>query len=326
VRRPSLRATILLALTALLALALAACGGGEDSSGGEDPVPAPDASAFPAAGASLNALTSEVTPTDQYVVSPAGQIFNQGRQRFSFGVFTVDGEQVTDADIAIYVAPGPDGKPQGPFPARVENLETEPAFTAQTTSQDPDAAKAVYVTDVTFDQPGEWRIVAAIQQDGEMLGSLLPSINVRAEDPVPEVGEKAPVVHTPTADDVGDIGEIDTRVPPSSMHDTDLADVIGKKPVVLLFATPALCTSRVCGPVVDVAEQVKRDVGDEAAFIYQEIYVNNTPPNVRPQVAAYNLRTEPWLFVIDTEGKVSTRIEGAFSVAELQDAVDRVTQ
>ena len=43
------------------------------------------------------------------------------------------------------------------------------------------------------------------------------------------------------------------------MHDVDFADVVGKKPTVLLFATPALCQSRVCGPVVDVAEQVKRD-------------------------------------------------------------------
>ena len=327
-RRPSFRSAILLALAALFAAALTACGGDDDGSdGGDEPVPAPEASSFPAASGTLNALTSEVTPTDQYVVSPAGQVFNQGRQRFSFGVFTVDGDQVTDADVAIYVAPGPTGKAQGPFPARIENLETEPAFTAQTTSQDPDAAKAVYVTDVTFDQPGEWRIVAAIKQDGELLGSLLPSIDVRAKDPVPKVGDEAPVVHTPTADDVGDISQIDTRVPPSSMHDTDLADVIGEKPVVLLFATPALCTSRVCGPVVDVAEQVKREVGDKAAFIYQEIYNDNDPnKGPRPPVQAYSLRSEPWLFVIDAEGRVSTRIEGAFSVAELQDAVDRVTQ
>ena len=37
----------------------------------------------------------------------------------------------------------------------------------------------------------------------------------------------------------------------------------------------------------------------------------------------YGLRTEPWLFVIDSDGKVSTRIEGAFSVDELNQALDR---
>ena len=103
------------------------------------------------------------------------------------------------------------------------------------------------------------------------------------------------------------------------MHAEDLADVLGEKPVVLLFATPALCQSRVCGPVVDVTEQVKSEYGDEAAFIHQEIFVDNEfdpkNPNLRPQVRAFGLPTEPWLFVIDENGDVSTRIEGAFSVA-----------
>ena len=154
----------------------------------------------------------------------------------------------------------------------------------------------------------------------------MPSINVRSktQDPIPEVGEQAPKIHTPTADEVGNISEIDTRVPPDDMHDVDFADVVGKKPVVLLFATPALCTSRVCGPVVDVAEQVKRDRPDDAAYIHMEIYNQNDPSKgLRPQLAAYNLRTEPWLFVVDSDGTISTRIEGAFSVDELNAALDK---
>ena len=46
-------------------------------------------------------------------------------------------------------------------------------------------------------------------------------------------------------------------------HDADFADVIGKKPVVLAVRDAALCQSRVCGPVVDIAEQVKADYGDQ---------------------------------------------------------------
>ena len=325
-RHPLLR-TILAAFALLLAVSFAACGGDDQSSSGDDPAPAPAASDFPSVSGDLDSVGAKISPTDQYVVSPAGKVFVQGHNRFAFGVFTVDGDPVTDADVAIYAAPGANGKAQGPFPARVESLETEPAFTAQTTSDDPDAAKAVYVTDISFDQPGEWRLVAAIKDDsGKFVGTLLPSINVSEHDSIPAVGDQAPKIHTLTADDVGDIGQIDTRVPPSSMHDVDFADVVGKKPVVLLFATPALCTSRVCGPVVDVAEQVKRETGDKAAFIYQEIYVDNDPnKGPRPQVQAYNLHSEPWLFVIGADGRIDTRIEGAFSVSELQNAVDRVT-
>jgi hypothetical protein len=150
-----------------------------------------------------------------------------------------------------------------------------------------------------------------------------------AEQPgIPAEGEPAPSVHTPTLEDVSDISDIDTRIPPSTMHTEDLADVLGKKPVVLLFATPALCQSRVCGPVVDVAEQVKAEFGDDVAFIHMEIYEGNQydpeNPKLRPQVDAYGLPTEPWLFVIDKDGKIQTRIEGAFSVSELENEVGKL--
>jgi hypothetical protein len=317
----------LLALAAgALILPAAGCGDDEET-GAASGAEAPAVSTFPAAdGRSLSELASDAAPDDELVVSPAGQVFIEGRNRFGFGVFTVDREQLTDADVAIYVAPGSDGEAQGPFPARVESLETEPAFTAENTASDPDAAKAVYVTDLQLDQPGEWRMLALVKRDDEYAAVRMPSIVVQRQDPVPAPGELAPSVHTPTADEVSNIQKIDTRIPPGTMHEDDLAEVLGKKPVVLLFATPALCQSRVCGPVVDIAEQVKRDRGDDAAFIHMEIYNDNLAnEGLREQVQAYNLPTEPWLFAIDCDGKVDSRIEGAFSVAELEQALDRIS-
>lgn len=43
---------------------------------------------------------------------------------------------------------------------------------------------------------------------------------------------------------------------------------------------------------------------------------------IRPQLRAFHLQTEPWLFVIDRSGKVSTRIEGGFSGEEMRQAID----
>ena len=78
------------------------------------------------------------------------------------------------------------------------------------------------------------------------------------------------------------------------MHDDDLAEVLGKKPVVLLFATPALCQSRVCGPVVDVAEQVKRESGDGAAFIHRRSTTTTTSARgCGRRCAAYACRASP---------------------------------
>ncbi len=261
------------------------------------------------------------------VVSPAARVLRLGENRFSFGVFTLGHEQITDAQVAIYAAPGVglEGPAIGPFTARIEDLSTEPAFRAETTSSDPDAAKVVYVTEIPLDKPGAWTFGALTKEGEGYTGSLVPTPSKVGEfDPV-DVGEPAPEVHTPTADEVADISEIDTRVPPDDLHDEDLADVLGRKPVVLLFATPQLCQSRICGPVVDVAEQVKREFGDRVAFIHQEVYIDNDlNKGVRPQMSAYRLPSEPWLFVIDRQGKVSTVIEGAFSVGELEDAARRV--
>ena len=72
-----------------------------------------------------------------------------------------------------------------------------------------------------------------------------------------------------------------------------------------------------------MAEQVKSERGDEAAFIHQEIYRDNdVAKGFRPQFNAWRLQTEPWLFAIDRNGKVAARIEGAFSAEELNQAVD----
>jgi hypothetical protein len=141
------------------------------------------------------------------------------------------------------------------------------------------------------------------------------------------VGEKAPDIHTPTQQSVGgDLSKLTTRVPPESMNKTDFHDVLGKKPIVLLFATPKFCQSRVCGPVVDVASQVQRQYGNQAEFIHMEIYNDNNPAKgVRPQVRAFHLPSEPWLFVIDRHGIIRTAIEGAFNVQELTKAVKGVT-
>jgi hypothetical protein len=315
-----------LAVILLASVALAACGGSDDSATNEAAQPAPEASAFPSPdGRRIEELLAEYEPTNEIVVSPAGRVYTEGRNRYGFGVFEVDQTQITDAEVALYAAPASGGPAKGPFPARVESLETEPAFTAENTANDPDAAKAVYVSDVIFDRPGNWRVAALIKQSGGIVAANVPGSEVAKEDPVPGPGDEPPRIHTPTADEVGSLEEIDTRVPPSTMHEDDFADVLGKEPVVLLFATPALCQSRVCGPAVDVAEQVKRDRGDDAAFIHMEIYENNIPPDLREQVREFGLPTEPWLFVIDENGKIDTRIEGAFSTSELEQALDRVT-
>jgi hypothetical protein len=338
------------------------CGGDSDSSTSAGSTsaesrPAPPKSAFPsAAGKSLaEVLKSEmVDGPSELVVSPAALAFYQGENRYPFGIFRRDGSQVSDAEVALYFArfpkkqgtatgKEPTAAPEsanretaaevlaqpavGPFPARIESLQTQPAFRARTTTDDPDAAMAVYVSDFEFPSEGEWRIAAMIKDGDEVTTALLPSAVVGKFKEVPRPGEPAPWIHTPTAEDVGgDLSQITTRLPPDTQNQVDYADVLGKEPVILLFATPQFCQSRVCGPVVDVAEQVKELYGDEAEFIHMEIFNDNDPAkDVRPQVRAFRLPTEPWLFAIDRRGTIQAELEGAFGVDALTRAVKKAT-
>jgi hypothetical protein len=316
------------ATAAVLAVALIAGCGGSDEGTGSRNQPAPSASEFPPAqGKTLREVVQAAGEQSPDVVSPAAGFFHLGANRFPFGVFTAGREQITDAQVAIYAAPGKgvDAAAIGPFPARIEDLTTRPAFRAKTTADDPDAAQVAYVADVPFDKPGPWAFAALIRSGDGFQYSLLPTPHPVGDYPIPQVGQKAPAVHTLTAGEVTDISQIDTRVPPDDMHSDDLADVLGKKPVVLLFATPALCQSRVCGPVTDIAEQVKQQYGDRVSFIHQEVYEdNNINQGPRPQMGAYHLTTEPWCFVIDRGGRVSAVLQGPFSVQELESAVQKV--
>jgi hypothetical protein len=343
-------------LACLLAAAALAGGCGSSSSDGSgsgsaESHPAPPKSDFPSAsGKTLTQVLDSASHSD-LVVLPAARVFYKGQNRYPFGVFHLDHTPVDDAKVALYFAKVPpvkkgaqDGEKAkgalaqardkareepaiGPFPASVETLATEPAFRAATTADDPNAATSVYTTNIDFPSNGEWRIAALVKEGDELKGALLPSAVVGEFHRIPQPGQKAPLIHTPTPADVGgDLSKITTRVPPDTQNRVDYADAYGKEPIILLFATPQFCESRVCGPVVDVAEQVKQIYGDKAAFIHMEIYDDNDPSKpVRPQVKAFHLPTEPWLFAIKRDGTVGQVIEGAFGVEALTKAVKKVT-
>jgi hypothetical protein len=308
-------------LVALLAVFAAGCGDSGDDGDEAAPPPA-KAEDFPdPAGKTIAELRKGLGPGP--VLSPSVSLLEPGKNRVGFGLFDRNRKQIADAPAALYVAPLSGGPVRGPFPARYESLEVKPQFESEGVKADPDAATSVYASDVKFDKPGDYEVLGVVELDDNLLAAERVALRVVKDGPVPEVGEPAISVHTPTVADVGgDVAQIDTRVPPSSMHEADLANVLGTKPVVLLFATPALCQSRVCGPVVDIAEQVKASYEGDAEFIHMEIYNDNElDKGFREQVVKWKLPTEPWVFTIDSEGKIAARIEGAFSARELEDAI-----
>ena len=314
------------------AATLSACGSGDDG-GGSAPAPPEPAAAqpadFPAAkGKTLAQLTKGLK--DVAVLNPSSATSQKkgSGNRLGFAVVDVANKQIDVSEVAVYTAREDGTGLRGPFVARKESLDVAAPFRSAQTDADLAAGKTFYVAEPEYASGGAHVAVGLVRLDGRLVVADPPmALNVGAKKGPPDVGDKAIRVDTLTVADVGgDLEKITTRVPPArELLKTNFADVLGKKPVVLLFATPALCASRTCGPVVDIAEQVRAQNGGGVTFIQQEIYEDNDPGKpVRKQVAAWRLATEPWAFVIDRRGRVAARFEGVFSTGELARAVARV--
>jgi hypothetical protein len=321
----------------VLCVLVAACGGKGDPKPPPDPIEQvpdtpgvrdairdardPDPASFPdPKGKTLQQIADLVTAGPQ--AGLAGKDFTTGETRFAFGVIGQDGKPIY-GPTAIYIAPTPAEPAQGPFVAPADILLTEKRYQSKQAATETDPFAAIYAAETKFDKPGTWAVLVMTRSGGRLVGAPTQiEVKSKADDKVPDVGEPAPKVATDTLETVkGDKDLLDTRQPPSDMHD-DFAKVVGKKPVALLFSTPQLCQSRVCGPVTDVAMQLRAQYGDRMTFIHQEVYVDNDlNKGLRPPLLKFNLETEPWLFVVDRRGKITARLEGSFGLDAFEKAI-----
>jgi hypothetical protein len=325
------------ALLAVCAALVAGCGGGSADKDPVERVPAkgglrervraaqsPDASAFPATGGKTLREVADGVGAQGPDLALASSVFTPGENRLAFGLIDQQGQFVY-GPTAIYVAPTADAPAKGPYPAPADVLLTEGKYRSKQAATEQDPFSAVYAAQVPFPKAGKWAILAVTSTGGKQIAST-GAIEVArpSQDKIPEVGQVAPKVKTDTvADAKGDLGSIDTRQPPlPDMHEKSFDQLAGKEPVALLFATPQLCQSRVCGPVTDIAAQLQAKYGDKMAFIHQEVYKGNDPnKGLREPLVQFNLQTEPWLFVVDRNGKITSRLEGSIGVNAFENAV-----
>ena len=326
----------MMAVAVAAALGAAGCGSGKQSADPVDQVArtgglrervraagAPRAADFPAAkGRSLQTLADSIG-AGKLEAALASSVFTPGSNRVAFGVIDDQGQFVY-GKTAVYVATTPSAPAQGPFVAPADVLVTQPPYRSKQAATEQDPFAAIYAAQVPFRKPGAYSVLVATTVHGKLVAAPTQvNVSSHAADPIPEVGEKPPRVQTDTlASAKGDVAKIDTRQPPDDMHGDSFAAVVGKKPVALLFATPQLCQSRVCGPVVDIAAQMKATYGKQVDFIHQEVYVDNNPKKgIRPPLRAFHLRSEPWLFVVGRDGRITARLEGSVGVKAFEQAL-----
>jgi hypothetical protein len=179
--------------------------------------------------------------------------------------------------------------------------------------------RGIYRTDAVFDAAGNWKVRAKI--GGKVANTFPQKVAATAAAPVP--GQAAPRAASPTVNDSLGVNPICTRDPQCPLHTVSLSDAIGSgTAVAVLFATPALCTSQYCGPVLDEMLKVMDPYRDRVTFVHVDIYKGTSATIVSPTVEAWNLPSEPWLFGIDGAGTVTARLDTAFGKTEMVSLFD----
>jgi len=178
--------------------------------------------------------------------------------------------------------------------------------------------RGVYVADALLPTEGVWKALAITH------GKRVPfAVQVNAQPTAPAVGTPAPRAASPTKADPLGVKPICTRTPPCPLHTVSLSEVVGAgRPVAVLFATPALCQSQYCGPVLDELLKIKGPYEDRVTFVHVDIYRSSTGAELSPTVEAWGLESEPWLYTVDGAGSIVGRLDGAFGGDEMTAQLD----
>ena len=299
--RPAAAVTVLLSC-----LLLVGCGGSDGQQGSnEDPDP----------GATLEELWR--APGDDVAVIPGTENHEPGNVRVSFLVVDSEGAVVALPTAHVWVADALDEPPFLEGEAKLERIGVPGGDEADATH--------IYVATLRLPRPGKYWLLAEPTGGPEPVQAL-GNVVVSKQDSPPDVGDAAYASETPTlASAGGNPSTITTRTPPDeSLLEHSVADSLAAgKPFVVTFATPKFCSSRTCGPVVDVVEEVQRRIGsDDVRFIHVEVFEGNDPAKgFNRWMQEWNLPTEPWTFLVGADGRIVERFEGTVSVAELEAAV-----
>jgi hypothetical protein len=202
--------------------------------------------------------------------------------------------------------------------------------------------RGLYAADVEFPSSGRWGTrFQATFPDGRT-ETVRVDYDVWEETTTPPIGAPAPLIESPTAEDVnGDLSQISSDPDPvERFYELSILDVIeADEPAVIAFVTPAFCQTATCGPTIEKVKEVATNHPEGVNFVHVEPYLmwvkdGYLQPMLSdegwlqsaPWTERYGLRTEPYVMVLDAEGLIRGKFEGAITVQELEDALWEATQ
>jgi hypothetical protein len=171
----------------------------------------------------------------------------------------------------------------------------------------------IYSLTTVLNEAGSWSCESTYKGT-----KLKTAFSVAENATAPALLSSCPNGDTPTNAHPLDASDLCTRFQGNcGLHDKSVPELLAtKKPFLVLFATPARCQTGYCGPILDVVRDVHSQY--DIPTIHIEIYESDTSEKYLDAVKNWNLPSEPWLFGVNGEGKIVSRIDGAFDKSEIE--------
>ena len=277
---------------------------------------------------------TEITNKPEISLVLAASEILVGKNRFPFGMLSEKGSFLRDSPVEVeFFSLEPEFLSQSGLKTKAYFQEIKGSTPHRHVDGEihmHEEVVGIHVVDqVEFNEAGTW--VAKIYAEGETDFGLFPKelyFQVIKTSSTLMVGDSAPPSRNPVITSSVAFEEITTHHPPiPEFYQLTIEDALKeKKPLVVVFSTPGFCVSRMCGPVTDVVAEVLSNHIESTNFIHVEPWdlesARRGGPLIWSKVASeWKLPSEPWVFVIDTEGKIFARFEGTVSVDELEKAL-----
>jgi hypothetical protein len=331
-RSPFLRALALLAAGLLVAVA---CTADEATTPSPDPATASLVLAETPLCLEGDAATADIADWPlssdsevQFLPVVMSSLLTAGPNRFLYNVLDTSYRQLAAPGIA----------------SRVDFYAIE--RDADSAAQSVDAAylssglgRGLYRAAVDFDCVGEWGAEVSIElSDGSSVSERL-RFAVHPLGSTPAIGQSVPLSDSLTASTLEEAQLISTDLHPYlAAYDKTVAETVSSgRPSLVFFATPQFCQTGFCGPTVELVKGVAREHEGRVEFVNIEPYHLHLTDNglqplldedgqLQPVQAAldFGIPVEPYLFLIDGDGKAFTKFEGIVGGDELRAAIEDV--
>jgi len=265
----------------------------------------------------LTSCTAKEEP-DSLVVFAAASDVGLGKARVPLTIALIDGTRYDDQADSLVVTYTP---PKSDESRLVEDLTWRPW----------PMRSGAYTATMNFDQVGFWTITVSSREEDAMKpanGAVL----VKSATDAPDIGDEVPRSATKTVPSDGNLKSITSAPSPDpDLYSISFADAIEtSKPTVIAFSTPAYCQTATCGPQTEVLSALDDKYSGQANFIHVEIFDNpaemleSGDPSVgveSPVIHEWEFHTEPWTYIVDSDGIVVGRYEAFVTEEELEETL-----